>query len=337
MIGKITKLDINTDSRARGRYARIAVFVNFGRPLISRILINDNPQRIEYEKLPVMCFKCGRYGHTNETCSLTISSIGAVENEGPSKQATVATATTEKGKYGPWMLVEWKSRRGNLEGAKKCNNLKKEENSGLRFHSLAGLEISSLEQESTKNPKSSLESKNKGILIDSDVNVITGRKVVGNSLNKANLNWPIIKPQKGQARSSKSNTEMIAHSTGVNKKGLENPIALSTANPPASSNNGKTHGSGSSGLQLELQSSKNRLETDPNELSIMQVPMTSAEAMSRPLIVEVKEGVLDAGNHLAVVFNNKRSLETRDSAGSNLVKVTDLNFLKIPGSLLLIL
>lgn len=37
--------------------------------------------------------------------------------------------------------------------------------------------------------------------------------------------------------------------------------------------------------------------------------------------VEVKEGVLDAGNHLAVVFNNKRSLETRDSAGSNLVKV----------------
>ncbi|KAK5838693.1 hypothetical protein PVK06_007428 [Gossypium arboreum] len=286
MIGKVTKLDINTDSRARGRYARIAVFVNFERPLISKILIN-----------------------------------GAVENVAPSEQATVATTTTEEGKYGPWMLVEWKSRRGNLEGAKKGNNLKKEENSGLRFHSLADLEISSLEQESTKNPKSSLKSKGKGILIDSDVNVNTGRKVVGNSLNKANLNWLIIKPQKGQARSSKSNIEMIAHSTGVNKKGLENPIALSTANPPASSNNGKTHGSRSSGLQLELQSSKNCLETDPNELSIMQVPMTSSEAMSRPLIVEVKEGVLDVGNHSAVVFNNKRSLETGDSAGSNLVKV----------------
>lgn len=81
LIGKITKLDINTDSRARGRYARMVVFVNLGRPLISKILINGNPQRIEYENLPVVCFKCGRYSHTDEACSLTISSIGVVENE----------------------------------------------------------------------------------------------------------------------------------------------------------------------------------------------------------------------------------------------------------------
>lgn len=39
-----------------------------------------------------------------------------------------------------------------------------------------------------------LESKGKGILIDSDVNVNTGRKAVGNGLNKTNLNWPIGKP-----------------------------------------------------------------------------------------------------------------------------------------------
>lgn len=75
---------------------------------------------------------------------------------------------------------------------------------------------------------------------------------------------------------------MITHST--DKKGLENPLVLSAANPPNSSNNEKTHGSGFSGLQLELQSSKNHLETDPKELSVMQVPVTSAEAMSRPLI-----------------------------------------------------
>ncbi|KAK5774661.1 hypothetical protein PVK06_042517 [Gossypium arboreum] len=163
LIGKITKLDINTDSRARGRYARIVVFVNLGKPLISKILIND-------------------------------------------------------------------------------------------------LEASSLEQESTKNPKSMLESKGKGILIDSDVNVNTGRKDVGNGLNKTNLNWPI-----GQGR-----------------------------------------------MEHEFPSIK-----QANHVVVYNPVFEENSFMN----VKVKEGVLDARNHSTVVFNNKRSLETGDSAGSNLVKV----------------
>ncbi|MBA0568325.1 hypothetical protein Golob_005827, partial [Gossypium lobatum] len=68
MVGKVTKLDFKTDSKARGRYACMAIYVNLGRPLVSKIFINGSLQRIEYENLPEVCFKCGCYGHIKENC-----------------------------------------------------------------------------------------------------------------------------------------------------------------------------------------------------------------------------------------------------------------------------
>ncbi|KAK8289416.1 hypothetical protein V6Z12_D07G190800 [Gossypium hirsutum] len=49
----------------------MAVYVNLGKPLISKVLINGNLQRVEYESLLVMCFFCGRYGYNNESCPHT--------------------------------------------------------------------------------------------------------------------------------------------------------------------------------------------------------------------------------------------------------------------------
>ncbi|MBA0670414.1 hypothetical protein Goklo_025405 [Gossypium klotzschianum] len=147
LIGKVTKLDFNTDSRVRGRYARMAVFVNLGRPLISKILINGNPQRIEYENLPVVCFKCGRYGHTNETCLLSTPSLRVVEKGESSERATISTTAAGEGEYGPWMLVEQKSRRGNLEGRKAVGNWFSKANLSWRVgQGQMGHESSSLKQ-----------------------------------------------------------------------------------------------------------------------------------------------------------------------------------------------
>ncbi|KAH1131347.1 hypothetical protein J1N35_002725 [Gossypium stocksii] len=39
-IGKVAKLYFNTDNGVRGRFARMAVFVNLDKPLISQVLIN---------------------------------------------------------------------------------------------------------------------------------------------------------------------------------------------------------------------------------------------------------------------------------------------------------
>lgn len=41
MVGKIVKLDMNTDNRAKGRFARMVVYVNLDRYLVSQILINS--------------------------------------------------------------------------------------------------------------------------------------------------------------------------------------------------------------------------------------------------------------------------------------------------------
>ncbi|MBA0699238.1 hypothetical protein Goari_000891 [Gossypium aridum] len=47
MVGKVVKLDMNIDSRMGGFFARLAVYVNLERPLVSQILINGRPQRVE--------------------------------------------------------------------------------------------------------------------------------------------------------------------------------------------------------------------------------------------------------------------------------------------------
>ncbi|MBA0553722.1 hypothetical protein Golob_012873 [Gossypium lobatum] len=56
MVGKVAKLDFNTDNRVRGRFARMAIYVNLDKPLVSQVLINGVLQRIEYEYLPIVFF-----------------------------------------------------------------------------------------------------------------------------------------------------------------------------------------------------------------------------------------------------------------------------------------
>ncbi|PPS02341.1 hypothetical protein GOBAR_AA18327 [Gossypium barbadense] len=70
MIGKVVKFDFNTDNRTRGRFSRMALFINLDKPLISQICVNGKIQRVEYKALPTVCFTCGKYGHVRELCPL---------------------------------------------------------------------------------------------------------------------------------------------------------------------------------------------------------------------------------------------------------------------------
>ncbi|KAG8486672.1 hypothetical protein CXB51_020076 [Gossypium anomalum] len=107
IIGKVVRLDFNTDSRTRGRFARMAVYINLDKPLIAQVLVNDLHQKVEYEALPIICFTCGKYGHTKELC-VTMqpgSSLGKEQN------GDIPAKVTNEGDgvvYGPWMLVEKK-------------------------------------------------------------------------------------------------------------------------------------------------------------------------------------------------------------------------------------
>ncbi|KAK5772409.1 hypothetical protein PVK06_048697 [Gossypium arboreum] len=72
LIGKVVKLDTQTDNQIRGRYARLAVYINLDRPLTSQVLIASLIQRVEYEALLTVCFECGKYGHVKEMCTSVV-------------------------------------------------------------------------------------------------------------------------------------------------------------------------------------------------------------------------------------------------------------------------
>ncbi|KAK5772135.1 hypothetical protein PVK06_048406 [Gossypium arboreum] len=59
----VMKLDIHTDYACRGCFAQLAVCVDLRKSLVSEVRINGQLQRVEYESLPDVCFKCERYGH----------------------------------------------------------------------------------------------------------------------------------------------------------------------------------------------------------------------------------------------------------------------------------
>ncbi|KAL4271801.1 hypothetical protein GQ457_13G020760 [Hibiscus cannabinus] len=67
-IGKIFRIDYNTEDGKRGRFARLAVIIDLNRPLVSGIVIDGTRQDIEYEGLPAICFSCGKYGHSKDLC-----------------------------------------------------------------------------------------------------------------------------------------------------------------------------------------------------------------------------------------------------------------------------
>ncbi|KAL4346847.1 hypothetical protein GQ457_17G009160 [Hibiscus cannabinus] len=64
LLGHVVHVDFNTDEGVRGRFARLVVVVILDKPLVPRLVINGMYQAIEYEGFPVICFGCGKYGHT---------------------------------------------------------------------------------------------------------------------------------------------------------------------------------------------------------------------------------------------------------------------------------
>ncbi|MFQ6619714.1 hypothetical protein Gotur_000108 [Gossypium turneri] len=141
VICPIAKIDRNKDNKARGQFARLAIFVDLGQPLISNIKINDRIQRVEYESLSMVCFYCGRYSNNQEICPYksgqdTTSMIDV--NQLPRETSGVPKCVEEE-RYGPWMLVERRQKKGvKLVLAKTGRATVVGERNGTRFESLSG-------------------------------------------------------------------------------------------------------------------------------------------------------------------------------------------------------
>ncbi|KAK9105065.1 hypothetical protein Scep_021909 [Stephania cephalantha] len=53
-------------------FSRMAVVLNLTKSLKSKIVVDGKLQRVDYERLPLVCYKCARYGHVVENCPLNI-------------------------------------------------------------------------------------------------------------------------------------------------------------------------------------------------------------------------------------------------------------------------
>ncbi|KAH1055846.1 hypothetical protein J1N35_033911 [Gossypium stocksii] len=361
LIGKVSKLDFNTDSKARGRYARMAVFVNLGRPLVSKILIKGNPQIIEYENLPIVSFKYGFYGHSKESCLSVVPPPKVIENEEASLNVTAAHALAGDSDYGPWMLVERRSRRGVTGGAKKGNSSKKGEILRSRFQSLADLEAVLSEEGNPKITQSDSQKKRKAPIITTNNDPLTGRKDIKRDSKKPHLALSVDKIGMSQTRAPRNiifNDDRAARVVNVD---LEPSAVLKATNPPSLGLKDQTHNTicvgsqqeppgsagpitecskisnalnclspnlngstghlipGNSNLAFPLVvNSQNNLAAGQKQLESNQCQYTKSDHVvhynpafeeNSFVNVEIKDGVLEAKNHSAIVFNNSRHLE----------------------------
>ncbi|PPD98674.1 hypothetical protein GOBAR_DD04303 [Gossypium barbadense] len=91
---KAAKFDFKNDNRIKGRFAKMAVFINLDRPLVSWVLVNGEIQRVEYKALSTIYFYCG---NTKTTV------------DGEPREAKDKTRRMFKTAYRTWILVEQRS------------------------------------------------------------------------------------------------------------------------------------------------------------------------------------------------------------------------------------
>ncbi|GAY68969.1 hypothetical protein CUMW_268340 [Citrus unshiu] len=122
VIGNVVRVDYNTESATRGKFARIAVEVSLSKPLVSQFLLDGKVQKVEYENLPFICFSCGKYGHYYEACP--------DRGLGGEKTTTAAAPGKDAGrddqnepKFGPWMVVSRKGKQRVNKGKELIRDL----------------------------------------------------------------------------------------------------------------------------------------------------------------------------------------------------------------------
>lgn len=112
-IERLIKVDYATSMMTRGKFARLCVEVDLSMPLLPKFCLRKKVRRIEYEGLYLVCFKCGVYGHREESCG-----VGARGNEHVGGEYG-DHYPEENQNFGLWMLASKKNKRNFKNTGKK--------------------------------------------------------------------------------------------------------------------------------------------------------------------------------------------------------------------------
>ena len=94
-IGNVLRIDTFTASETRGRFARICVQMDVGKPLATAIMIGRLEQQICYEGIHKMCFGCGQLGHRKEKCPYIIRQEPAALEMGVKEGAETVSSSCQ--------------------------------------------------------------------------------------------------------------------------------------------------------------------------------------------------------------------------------------------------
>ncbi|KAI9125686.1 hypothetical protein K1719_003104 [Acacia pycnantha] len=113
VFGEVIRVDYNTDSGDRGKFARLAVRIDLTKPLTSKIQVDGEIIYVEYEGLPTICFNCGRYGHLQGICPEKMDSNSDAPANAPPAPLVQKPTTPARDSvnFGDWMVVQRRPRR----------------------------------------------------------------------------------------------------------------------------------------------------------------------------------------------------------------------------------
>lgn len=131
-IGEPKYIDQATNIVSRGRFARMCVEVDITKPLLSKFKLRRRIRRIEYEGIHLVCFKCGIYGHNEDSCpTRDVEKYDKSNREDGGALCNVIDTSTPveirpeiSDSYGPWMFAPRRRRRmGGAQNGKVNDNM----------------------------------------------------------------------------------------------------------------------------------------------------------------------------------------------------------------------
>ncbi|MBA0582286.1 hypothetical protein Gorai_024437, partial [Gossypium raimondii] len=169
LVGKVVKLDFNSDSKTKGRFSRMAVFVDLDKPLVSQVVVHGELVWVEYETLLTICFPCGHYGHLKGMCtSLGVEKSFEIREASDNSESSNQTSDGESLAFGPWMVVERKIWRGQRDKQNQREWALEKARLGSRYSTLNGMD----------NMEKTISSKKVLISVDSTAKLKGKEKIV---------------------------------------------------------------------------------------------------------------------------------------------------------------